>query len=94
VLNTDQNYKDCLVQIIGVHETFHFTMYKKTRSHRYKASFFDVRDIAAVAVKLLTKNGSQHENKAYGLTGQGNPLCITLKEYNFKHVCTNYFNFR
>jgi uncharacterized protein YbjT (DUF2867 family) len=70
VLNTDQNYKDCLVQIIGVHETFHFTMYKKTRSHRYKASFFDVRDIAAVAVKLLTKNGSQHENKAYGLTGQ------------------------
>ena len=35
-----------------------------------KFSFVDVRDIAAVAVKLLTKNGSQHKNKAYGLTGQ------------------------
>ena len=33
-------------------------------------SFVDVRDVAAVAVKLLTKNGSQHKNKAYGLTGQ------------------------
>jgi hypothetical protein len=70
VLNTDQNYKDCLVQIIGVHETFHFTMYKKTRSHRYKVSFFDVRDIAAVAVNVLTKNRSQHENKAYDITGR------------------------
>ena len=35
-----------------------------------KVSFVDVRDIAAVAVELLTKNGSQHENKAYGITGQ------------------------
>ena len=29
-----------------------------------KVSFVDVRDIAAVAVELLTKNGSQQENKA------------------------------
>ena len=35
-----------------------------------KFSFVDVRDIAAVAVNLLTKNGSQHENKAYVLSGQ------------------------
>ena len=35
-----------------------------------KFSFVDVRDVAAVAVKLLTKNGSQHDNKAYVLSGQ------------------------
>ena len=65
MLNTDQNYKDCLVQIIGVH-----AMYKKTRSHRYKVSFFDVRDITALAVNVLTKNRSQHENKGYDITGR------------------------
>jgi uncharacterized protein YbjT (DUF2867 family) len=35
-----------------------------------KVSFVDVRDIAAVAVELLTKNGIQHEHKAYGITGK------------------------
>jgi uncharacterized protein YbjT (DUF2867 family) len=35
-----------------------------------KVSFVDVRDIAAVAVELLTKDGSRHQNKAYGITGQ------------------------
>ena len=38
-----------------------------------KVSFVDVRDIAAVAAKLLTKNngnrGQQYENKAYDITG-------------------------
>jgi uncharacterized protein YbjT (DUF2867 family) len=38
-----------------------------------KVSFVDVRDIAAVVAKLLTKNngnrGQQHENKAYDITG-------------------------
>jgi uncharacterized protein YbjT (DUF2867 family) len=34
-----------------------------------KLGFVDVRDIAAVAVKVLTENGSRHQNKAYGLTG-------------------------
>jgi len=35
-----------------------------------KVSFVDVRDIAAVAVNVLTKNRSQHENKAYDITGR------------------------
>jgi uncharacterized protein YbjT (DUF2867 family) len=35
-----------------------------------KVSFVDVRDIATVAVELLTKDGSQHQDKAYGITGQ------------------------
>ena len=36
-----------------------------------KVSFVDVRDIAAVAVKLLTeKNRFNHENTAFGITGQ------------------------
>jgi uncharacterized protein YbjT (DUF2867 family) len=36
-----------------------------------KVSFVDVRDVAAVAAKLLTKNNgrSQHENKAHVITG-------------------------
>ena len=34
-----------------------------------KLGFVDVRDIAAVAVNVLTKNKSSHENKAYGITG-------------------------
>ena len=34
-----------------------------------KFGFIDVRDIAAVAVNVLTKNRSLHENKAYGVTG-------------------------
>jgi uncharacterized protein YbjT (DUF2867 family) len=37
-----------------------------------KVSFVDVRDVAAVAAKLLTKNNgrSQHENKAHVITAQ------------------------
>jgi uncharacterized protein YbjT (DUF2867 family) len=35
-----------------------------------KVSFVDVRDIAAVAVKILTENKIQHENIALGITGQ------------------------
>ena len=35
-----------------------------------KVSFADVRDIAAVAVQALTKNGSRHVNKVYEITGQ------------------------
>ncbi len=35
-----------------------------------KVSFVDVRDIAAVAVNVLTKNRSQHENKSYDITGR------------------------
>jgi uncharacterized protein YbjT (DUF2867 family) len=35
-----------------------------------KVSFVDVRDIAAVAVKLLTENRIRHENTAFGITGQ------------------------
>ena len=37
-----------------------------------KVSFVDARDVAAVAVKLLTKNdneGNQHKNKVYVVTG-------------------------
>jgi uncharacterized protein YbjT (DUF2867 family) len=30
-----------------------------------KISFVDARDIAAVAVRVITENGSQHENKVY-----------------------------
>jgi uncharacterized protein YbjT (DUF2867 family) len=40
-----------------------------------KASFVDVRDIAAVAVKALTSPG--HENKAYELTG---PEALTYEQ--------------
>jgi len=35
-----------------------------------KVSFVDVRDIAALAVKLLTENGIRHENTAFGVTGR------------------------
>jgi uncharacterized protein YbjT (DUF2867 family) len=35
-----------------------------------KVSFVDVRDIAAVAVKLLTENRIRHETTAFGITGQ------------------------
>jgi uncharacterized protein YbjT (DUF2867 family) len=35
-----------------------------------KVSFVDVRDIAAVAVQALTKNGSRHVNNVYEITGQ------------------------
>jgi uncharacterized protein YbjT (DUF2867 family) len=34
-----------------------------------KISFVDVRDIAAVAAEVLTKNGSQYTNKVYDITG-------------------------
>jgi uncharacterized protein YbjT (DUF2867 family) len=34
-----------------------------------KFGFVDVRDIAAVAVNVLTKNSGRYENKAYGITG-------------------------
>jgi uncharacterized protein YbjT (DUF2867 family) len=34
-----------------------------------KVSFVDARDVAAVAVEVLTKNGSQHVNKVYNITG-------------------------
>jgi uncharacterized protein YbjT (DUF2867 family) len=34
-----------------------------------KISFVDARDVAAVAVEVLTKNGSQHLNKVYDITG-------------------------
>jgi len=34
-----------------------------------KISFVDVRDVAAVAAQVLTKNGNQHLNKAYNITG-------------------------
>jgi len=34
-----------------------------------KISFVDVRDVAAVAVDVLTKNGSQHMNRVYDITG-------------------------
>jgi uncharacterized protein YbjT (DUF2867 family) len=35
-----------------------------------KISFVDARDVAAVAVRVITENGSQHENKIYEITGQ------------------------
>lgn len=35
-----------------------------------KVSFVDVRDIAGIAVGLLSKDRVQHEAKAYGITGQ------------------------
>lgn len=35
-----------------------------------KISFVDVRDIAGIAVELLSKDRVQHEAKAYGITGQ------------------------
>jgi len=35
-----------------------------------KISFVDVRDVAAVAVRVILENGSQHENKIYEVTGQ------------------------
>ena len=35
-----------------------------------KVSFVDVRDIASVAVALLTRNDAKYENKAYTITGQ------------------------
>lgn len=35
-----------------------------------KISFVDARDIAAVAVRVIIENGSQHENKVYEITGQ------------------------
>jgi uncharacterized protein YbjT (DUF2867 family) len=34
-----------------------------------KVSFVDARDVAAVAVEVLTKNRSQHVNKVYNITG-------------------------
>jgi uncharacterized protein YbjT (DUF2867 family) len=34
-----------------------------------KVSFVDVRDIAAVAVQVLTSNDGKHEGKAYNITG-------------------------
>lgn len=34
-----------------------------------KISFVDARDVAAVAVEVLTNNGSQHLNKVYDITG-------------------------
>jgi uncharacterized protein YbjT (DUF2867 family) len=34
-----------------------------------KVSFVDVRDIAAVAVQVLTSNNDNHEGKAYNITG-------------------------
>jgi uncharacterized protein YbjT (DUF2867 family) len=34
-----------------------------------KISFVDARDVAAVAAKVLTNNGSQHMNKVYNITG-------------------------
>jgi uncharacterized protein YbjT (DUF2867 family) len=34
-----------------------------------KISFVDARDVAAVVVEVLTKNGSQHKNKVYDITG-------------------------
>jgi uncharacterized protein YbjT (DUF2867 family) len=34
-----------------------------------KISFVDARDVAAVAVEVLTNNGSQHSNKVYDITG-------------------------
>ncbi len=40
-----------------------------------KTSFIDVRDIAVVAVKVMTEPG--HENKAYALTGRA-PLLVFL----------------
>jgi uncharacterized protein YbjT (DUF2867 family) len=35
-----------------------------------KVSFVDVRDIAAVAVKLLTESRIQHKNTTFGITGR------------------------
>jgi uncharacterized protein YbjT (DUF2867 family) len=35
-----------------------------------KVSFVDARDIAAVAVQALTRNGSRHANKVYDITGE------------------------
>jgi uncharacterized protein YbjT (DUF2867 family) len=59
-----QNFVNFYSQTIRTKNAFYI------HAEDVKFSFVDVRDIAAVAVKLLTKNGSQHENKAYGLTGQ------------------------
>jgi uncharacterized protein YbjT (DUF2867 family) len=45
-----------------------------------KVSFVDVRDIAAVAVQALTKNGSRHVNKVYEITGQEALSCYQAAE--------------
>jgi uncharacterized protein YbjT (DUF2867 family) len=47
-----------------------------------KTSFIDVRDIAAVAVKVMTESG--HENKAYPLTGS-----TALDYYEVAEIFTN-----
>jgi uncharacterized protein YbjT (DUF2867 family) len=47
-----------------------------------KTSFIDVRDIAAVAVKVMTEPG--HENKAYDLTGSS-----ALDYYEVAEIFTN-----
>ncbi|MBD2304841.1 SDR family oxidoreductase [Chroococcidiopsis sp. FACHB-1243] len=47
-----------------------------------KTSFIDVRDIAAIAVKVLTEPG--HEDRAYALTG-----CEALDYYEVAQIFTN-----
>ena len=46
-----------------------------------KVSFVDVRDIAAVAVQALTKNGSQHVNKVMKLLVKKHYSIIKLLRY-------------
>ncbi len=53
-----------------------------------KVSFVDVRDVAAVAAKLLTKNNgrTQHENKAYVVTGSEALSYSQVAEIIFKEI--------
>lgn len=59
-----QNFVNYFDQTIKNQNAFYI------HSGNVNVSFVDVRDVAAVAVKLLINNGSQYENKAYGITGQ------------------------
>ena len=59
-----QNFVNFFSQTIKTQNAFYFP------AGDVKIGFVDVRDIAAVAVQVLTNNGSQHENKAYTSTGQ------------------------
>lgn len=53
-----------------------------------KVSFVDVRDVAAVAAKLLTKNNgrTQYENKAYVVTGSEALSYSQVAEIIFKEI--------
>lgn len=62
-----------------------------------KVSFVDVRDIAAVAVQVLTNNKNVlHSGKAYTITGPqamsyGDAAGISVRAYRKEHILCQYF---